>query len=136
MQFCVTWTQPIVIQEFLNFFKSNSRYTCMARPRWKGVNILQLMATIYSICSWHFLKPSVCISGVLSPALKALSFVTQLSNFIKEFGIEWNEWLRDASADVGSCSVENFTFAISFRLFWQYCKWDGHQLVLWISLFL
>jgi hypothetical protein len=49
MQFCVTWTQPIAIQEFLIFLKSNSRYTCMARPRWKGVNILWLMATIYSI---------------------------------------------------------------------------------------
>jgi hypothetical protein len=54
---------------------------------------------------WN-LKPSVCISGGLSPALKALSFVTQLSDFIKEVGIEWNEWPRDASTGVGSCFLD------------------------------
>jgi hypothetical protein len=42
------------------------------------------MATMHSISSKHFLKPSVCISGGLSPALKTLSFVTQLSNCITE----------------------------------------------------
>jgi hypothetical protein len=98
------------------FFQSNSRCPCMARPKWKHVNILRLMATIHSICSQHFLKPSVFISGVLSPTLKDLSFVTQLSKCIKELGIEWNEWLRDASAGVGSCLVENSTFAISFQM--------------------